>query len=97
MVSRLCASIQGTSPERLADCLGLDSSKVKTYWFVLILKHSESGDLFSLFLYLLSFCIGILQFQHKSSEALSGDPTSTLLFAADDEERYILILKFQSH
>lgn len=29
VVSRLCASIQGTSPERLADCLGLDSSKVK--------------------------------------------------------------------
>lgn len=28
VVSRLCASIQGTSPERLADCLGLDSSKV---------------------------------------------------------------------
>ncbi|XP_008241474.1 PREDICTED: DNA polymerase alpha catalytic subunit [Prunus mume] len=29
VVSRLCASIQGTSPERLADCLGLDSSKFK--------------------------------------------------------------------
>ncbi|XP_020217424.1 DNA polymerase alpha catalytic subunit isoform X1 [Cajanus cajan] len=27
VVSRLCASIQGTSPERLANCLGLDSSK----------------------------------------------------------------------
>ncbi|CAL0331796.1 unnamed protein product [Lupinus luteus] len=54
VVSRLCASIQGTSPERLADCLGLDSSK----------------------------------FQHKSSEALSDDPTSSLLFSADDEERY---------
>ncbi|XP_022741466.1 DNA polymerase alpha catalytic subunit isoform X1 [Durio zibethinus] len=27
VISRLCASIQGTSPERLADCLGLDSSK----------------------------------------------------------------------
>ncbi|KAL1354676.1 hypothetical protein HN51_006736 [Arachis hypogaea] len=54
VVSRLCASIQGTSPERLADCLGLDSSK----------------------------------FQHKSSEAPSSDPTSSLLFAADDEERY---------
>ncbi|XP_061341474.1 DNA polymerase alpha catalytic subunit [Gastrolobium bilobum] len=54
VVSRLCASIQGTSPERLADCLGLDSSK----------------------------------FQHKSSEALGGDPSSSLLFAADDEERY---------
>ncbi|XP_027362652.1 DNA polymerase alpha catalytic subunit [Abrus precatorius] len=54
VVSRLCASIQGTSPERLADCLGLDSSK----------------------------------FHHKSSEASNGDPTSSLLFAADDEERY---------
>ncbi|WJX55345.1 DNA-directed DNA polymerase [Trifolium repens] len=54
VVSRLCASIQGTSPERLADCLGLDTSK----------------------------------FQHKSSEALSDDPTSSLLFAGDDEERY---------
>ncbi|KAK7252825.1 hypothetical protein RIF29_37045 [Crotalaria pallida] len=54
VVSRLCASIQGTSPERLADCLGLDSSK----------------------------------FQLKSNEALSDDPTSSLLFAADDEERY---------
>ncbi|KAJ1286388.1 hypothetical protein BS78_03G349500 [Paspalum vaginatum] len=27
VVSRLCASIQGTSPARLAECLGLDSSK----------------------------------------------------------------------
>ncbi|KAL2906311.1 DNA polymerase alpha catalytic subunit [Bienertia sinuspersici] len=27
VVSRLCASIQGTDPARLADCLGLDSSK----------------------------------------------------------------------
>ncbi|XP_047315516.1 DNA polymerase alpha catalytic subunit [Impatiens glandulifera] len=27
VVSRLCASIQGTSPAHLADCLGLDSSK----------------------------------------------------------------------
>ncbi|GAU26038.1 hypothetical protein TSUD_224990 [Trifolium subterraneum] len=54
VVSRLCASIQGTSPERLADCLGLDTSK----------------------------------FQHKSSEALRDDPTSSLLFAGDDEERY---------
>ncbi|XP_057770285.1 DNA polymerase alpha catalytic subunit [Salvia miltiorrhiza] len=27
VISRLCASIQGTSPARLADCLGLDSSK----------------------------------------------------------------------
>lgn len=29
VVSRLCASIQGTSPARLAECLGLDSSKVQ--------------------------------------------------------------------
>lgn len=29
VVSRLCAEIQGTSPERLAECLGLDPSKVK--------------------------------------------------------------------
>ncbi|XP_019267003.1 PREDICTED: DNA polymerase alpha catalytic subunit [Nicotiana attenuata] len=27
VISRLCASIQGTSPARLADCLGLDSSR----------------------------------------------------------------------
>ncbi|KAK4367762.1 hypothetical protein RND71_011554 [Anisodus tanguticus] len=27
VISRLCASIQGTSPARLADCLGLDSAK----------------------------------------------------------------------
>lgn len=30
VVSRLCASIQGTSPARLADCLGLDSSKFQS-------------------------------------------------------------------
>ncbi|XVF15540.1 hypothetical protein REPUB_Repub09cG0162700 [Reevesia pubescens] len=30
VISRLCASIQGTSPERLADCLGLDSSKFQS-------------------------------------------------------------------
>ncbi|GMY11780.1 DNA polymerase alpha catalytic subunit [Fagus crenata] len=54
VVSRLCASIQGTSPERLADCLGLDSSK----------------------------------FQNKASQAVSNDPSSSLLFAVDDEERY---------
>lgn len=35
-----------------------------------------------------------LQFQHKSSEA-SDDPTSSLLFAGDDEERYILFPKFE--
>ncbi|KAB1214754.1 DNA polymerase alpha catalytic subunit [Morella rubra] len=54
VVSRLCASIQGTSPERLADCLGLDTSK----------------------------------FQNKSIEAVSSDPSSSLLFAIDDAERY---------
>ncbi|XP_050380225.1 DNA polymerase alpha catalytic subunit isoform X2 [Argentina anserina] len=31
VVSRLCASIQGTSPQRLADCLGIDSSKYKVH------------------------------------------------------------------
>ncbi|KAI4326084.1 hypothetical protein MLD38_031432 [Melastoma candidum] len=47
VVSRLCASIQGTSPERLADCLGLDSSKFQV-------KSNEpannvpSGPLFSM-------------------------------------------------
>lgn len=30
VVSRLCASIQGTDPARLADCLGLDSSKFQS-------------------------------------------------------------------
>ncbi|CAK7337695.1 unnamed protein product [Dovyalis caffra] len=54
VVSRLCASIQGTSPERLADCLGLDSSK----------------------------------FHSKSSESVNSDPSSSLLFAVDDDERY---------
>ncbi|CAL1408641.1 unnamed protein product [Linum trigynum] len=54
VVSRLCASIQGTSPERLADCLGLDSSR----------------------------------FQSRSTEAADSDPSSSLLFAGNDEERY---------
>ncbi|CAN8251389.1 unnamed protein product [Cochlearia groenlandica] len=30
VVSRLCAEIQGTSPERLAECLGLDPSKYQS-------------------------------------------------------------------
>ncbi|XP_051226430.1 DNA polymerase alpha catalytic subunit [Lolium perenne] len=30
VVSRLCASIEGTSPARLAECLGLDSSKFQS-------------------------------------------------------------------
>lgn len=54
VVSRLCASIQGTSPERLADCLGLDSSR----------------------------------FQSKANDAVGSDPSSSLLFAVDDEKRY---------
>ncbi|KAJ4828983.1 hypothetical protein Tsubulata_020636 [Turnera subulata] len=37
VVSRLCASIQGTGPDRLADCLGLDSSKFQS-------KPSEAGS-----------------------------------------------------
>ncbi|EOX91455.1 DNA polymerase alpha catalytic subunit isoform 1 [Theobroma cacao] len=46
VVSRLCASIQGTSPERLADCLGLDPSKFQS-------KSSEavSNDPVSSFLF----------------------------------------------
>ncbi|KAK4488380.1 hypothetical protein RD792_004141 [Penstemon davidsonii] len=54
VISRLCASIQGTNPARLADCLGLDSSK----------------------------------FQNKSHDSVSNDPSSSLLFTLDDEERY---------
>ncbi|GLU20032.1 hypothetical protein SLE2022_362500 [Rubroshorea leprosula] len=40
VVSRLCASIEGTSPERLADCLGLDSSKYQR-------KSSEADGKYS--------------------------------------------------
>lgn len=29
MVSRLCAPIEGTDPMRIAECLGLDSSRFK--------------------------------------------------------------------
>ncbi|XP_020880937.1 DNA polymerase alpha catalytic subunit [Arabidopsis lyrata subsp. lyrata] len=54
VVSRLCAEIQGTSPERLAECLGLDPSKYRS----------------------------------KSNDAASSDPSTSLLFAASDEERY---------
>jgi hypothetical protein len=90
VVSRLCASIQGTSPERLADCLGLDTSKVKLFG---LSQHSVIYfNYFFISTVLLYWC---LQFQHKSSEALSDDPTSSLLFAGDDEERYILFLKYQ--
>ncbi|CAO2830910.1 unnamed protein product [Amaranthus hypochondriacus] len=54
VVSRLCASIQGTDPARLGDCLGLDSSK----------------------------------FQSKSSHINNNDPSSSLLFSVNDEDRY---------
>ncbi|KAF9611731.1 hypothetical protein IFM89_034914 [Coptis chinensis] len=54
VVSRLCASIEGTSPARLADCLRLDSSK----------------------------------FQSKTTDAVSNDPSASLLSAVDDDERY---------
>ncbi|CAH9145538.1 unnamed protein product [Cuscuta epithymum] len=54
VVARLCASVQGTSPARLADCLGLDASR----------------------------------FQNKSSNTVSDDPSSSLLCAVNDEERY---------
>ncbi|CAA7030946.1 unnamed protein product [Microthlaspi erraticum] len=54
VVSRLCAEIQGTSPERLAECLGLDLSKYRS----------------------------------RSNDTTSGDPSTSLLFATSDEERY---------
>ncbi|CAN1190341.1 DNA polymerase alpha catalytic subunit [Linum perenne] len=54
VVSRLCAPIQGTSPERLADCLGLDSSR----------------------------------FRSRLNEAADNNPSISLVFAGNDEERY---------
>lgn len=42
VVSRLCASIQGTSPERLADCLGLDVSKVYKLSYSVLDLHLEA-------------------------------------------------------
>ncbi|KFK28387.1 hypothetical protein AALP_AA8G508400 [Arabis alpina] len=54
VVSRLCAEIQGTSPERLAECLGLDPSKYRS----------------------------------RSNDSTGSDPSSSLLFASSDEERY---------
>ncbi|KAG2265183.1 hypothetical protein Bca52824_072262, partial [Brassica carinata] len=54
VVSRLCAEIQGTSPERLAECLGLDPSKYRS----------------------------------RSNDATGSDPSTALLFATSDEERY---------
>uniref|UniRef100_A0A1D1Z487 DNA-directed DNA polymerase n=2 Tax=Anthurium amnicola TaxID=1678845 RepID=A0A1D1Z487_9ARAE len=46
VVSRLCASIQGTSPARLADCLGLDSTKFQQKTVESVTKDS-SGTLLS--------------------------------------------------
>ena len=84
--SRLCASIQGTSPERLADCLGLDSSKV-----ILTGQPEFEGNLCSIlhtlcqwYYYIIIF---FFQFQSKSSGAVSNDPANALLFAVDDKER----------
>ncbi|KAL1216796.1 DNA polymerase alpha catalytic subunit [Cardamine amara subsp. amara] len=54
VVSRLCAEIQGTSPERLAECLGLDPSKYRS----------------------------------RSNVTTGSDPSTSLLFATSDEERY---------
>ncbi|CAH8335889.1 unnamed protein product [Eruca vesicaria subsp. sativa] len=54
VVSRLCAEIQGTSPERLAECLGLDPSKYRS----------------------------------RSNDATGSDPSTSLLFATSDEEKY---------
>ncbi|KAJ0097138.1 hypothetical protein Patl1_28665 [Pistacia atlantica] len=47
VVSRLCASIEGTSPERLADCLGLDSSKFQSKSSEAIRNDSSSSFLFA--------------------------------------------------
>ncbi|XP_020888004.1 DNA polymerase alpha catalytic subunit isoform X2 [Arabidopsis lyrata subsp. lyrata] len=54
VVSRLCAEIKGTSPERLAECLGLDPSKYRS----------------------------------RSNVTTGSDPSTSLLFATSDEERY---------
>jgi hypothetical protein len=64
--------------------------KGKTFWYV--------SPLVIYFNYIFISTVLLywhLQFQRKSSEALSDDPTSSLLFAGDDEERYILFLKYQ--
>ncbi|TYG46032.1 hypothetical protein ES288_D11G224000v1 [Gossypium darwinii] len=47
VVSRLCASIQGTSPERLADCLGLDSSKFQSKSSVAVSNDTANTLLFA--------------------------------------------------
>lgn len=43
VVSRLCASIQGTSPEHLANCLGLDTSKYQSKSIEADVKNSSSA------------------------------------------------------
>ncbi|OVA15651.1 DNA-directed DNA polymerase [Macleaya cordata] len=48
VVSRLCASIQGTSPARLADCLGLDSSKFQSKTSEAAVSNSSSSLLSAL-------------------------------------------------
>lgn len=89
VVSRLCASIQGTSPERLADCLGLDASKVELLSYCVLDLHLEAINVLAMIS--IAFpawrSVNGLQFQHKSSEAFNGDPSNSLLFAADDKER----------
>lgn len=47
VVSRLCASIQGTSPARLADCLGLDSSKYQSKSIEAFNNDSSSSLLYA--------------------------------------------------
>lgn len=82
VISRLCASIQGTSPARLADCLGLDSSKVNSSFSKL--KLIQHGIILTNILVVRLF----LQFQSKSSEAVNDDRSNLPSFAADEEERY---------
>lgn len=80
VVSRLCASIQGTSPQRLADCLGIDSSKVK-----LSLAYSTES-VWQDFHANIFFLIANFQFKTNSSEAVRND-SSSLFFSTDDEDR----------
>ncbi|XP_027078338.2 DNA polymerase alpha catalytic subunit [Coffea arabica] len=60
VVSRLCAPIQGTSPARLADCLGLDSSKFQS-------KTNEAGSSDSSSLLL---CVGDDEERYRGCEPL---------------------------
>ncbi|CAD6341800.1 unnamed protein product [Miscanthus lutarioriparius] len=48
VVSRLCASIQGTSPARLAECLGLDSAKFQSR-----VTESSNQDTSTMLLYVI--------------------------------------------